>query len=86
MCKQLLLCDIIILVEGASLLTCSFVIFVPFNGILKGKGTYVMKDEKKHHGAVDEASSEQQFRKLDMLCEKSGAILLVLEGLTAGWR
>ena len=41
-----------------------------------------MKDEKKHHGAVDEPSLEQQFRKLDMLCEKSGAILLVLEGLT----
>ena len=54
---------------------------MPFNGILKGKGTYVMKDEKKHHG---EPSSEQQFHKLDMLCEKSGAILIVLVGLTAG--
>ena len=25
----------------------------------------IMKDEKKHHGAVDESSLEQQFRKLD---------------------
>ena len=44
-------------------------------------------DEKKHHGAVDESSLEQQFCKLDaitFLCEKSGAILLVLVGLTAG--
>ena len=44
-----------------------------------------MKNEKKHHGAVDEPSSQQQFHKLDMLCEKSGAILLVPVGLTAGW-
>ena len=66
-------------------MTWSFVIFVPFNGILKGKGTYVMKNKKKHHRAVDEPSSQQQFRKLDMLCEKSGAILLVPVGLTAGW-
>ena len=59
---------------------------MPFNGILKGKGRYVMKDEKKYHGAVDEPSSEQQFHKLDMLCEKSVPILLVLMGLTAGWQ
>ena len=26
-----------------------------------------MKDEKKRHGAVDESSSEQQFRKLDAI-------------------
>ena len=44
-----------------------------------------MKNEKKHHGVVDEPSSQQQFRKLDM-CEKSGAILIVPVGLTAGWR
>ena len=36
---------------------------------------------------MDESSAEQQFRKSDMiplLCEESGAILLVLVGLTAG--
>ena len=44
-----------------------------------------MKDEKAH-GAVDKPSSEQQFHKLDMLCEKSVPILLVLVGLTAGWQ
>ena len=44
-----------------------------------------MKDEKRHHGAVNESSLEQQFHKLDMitfLVGKSGAILLVLMGLT----
>ena len=49
----------------------------------------ILKDEKKHHSTVDESSSEQQFRKLHMqlplLCEKSGAILLVLVGLTVAW-
>ena len=44
-----------------------------------------MKDEKKIHGAVDKS---QQFHKSDAiifnLCEKSGAILLVLVGLMAG--
>ena len=46
----------------------------------------ILKDEKKHHDAVDESSLEQEFRKL---CEKSGAILLALVRLTAvkpgGW-
>ena len=37
-----------------------------------------MNDEKKHHGTVDEYSSEQQFHKSPLLCEKSGAILLIL--------
>ena len=27
----------------------------------------ILKDEKKHHGAVDESSSEQQFHKLDAI-------------------
>ena len=27
----------------------------------------VLKDEKKHHGAVDESPSEQHFRKSDMI-------------------
>ena len=46
-----------------------------------------MKDKKKHHRAVDESSSEQIFvsrTRLLLFCEKSGAILLVLVGLTAG--
>ena len=43
------------------------------------------------HSAVDGSSSEQQFRKLDvstfnLLCERSGAVLLVPVGLTAGWQ
>ena len=45
-----------------------------------------MKDEKKHHGAVDESSLEQQVRnqmRLSLLCEKSEAIFLVLVGLMA---
>ena len=50
----------------------------------KEKGRYILKDEKKHHGIVDESSLKQQFRKLYLLCEKSGAILLVLVGLMAG--
>ena len=49
----------------------------------------ILKDEKKHHGAVDKSSSEQQFcnrTRLPLLCEKSGAILLVLMGFTTGRR
>ena len=42
------------------------------------------KDKRKHHGAMDKPSSEQQFQQLPSLCEKSGAIA-VLPGLTAGW-
>ena len=42
-----------------------------------------MKDKKKHHGAMDEYSSEQQFHKSPLLCEKSEAILLLLVDLTA---
>ena len=40
--------------------------------------------KRKHHGTVDEYSSEQKFHKLPLLCEKSGAILLLLVGPTAG--
>ena len=48
-----------------------------------------MNDEKKFHGAVDKSSSDQNNifvnrTRLPLLCEKSGAILLVLVGLTAG--
>ena len=31
------------------------------------KETYIVKDEKKLHGAIDESSSEQQFHKLDAI-------------------
>ena len=58
-----------------------------FNRYRKKRKT--VKDEKKLHDAVDESSSEQHFRKLDtlpLLCEKSGAILLVLVGLMAAWQ
>ena len=44
----------------------------------------LLKDEKKYYGTEDKSSSEQQFRKLDSITEKTGAILLVLVGLTAG--
>ena len=46
-----------------------------------------MKNEKKHHGGVNESSSEQFFvtwTQLPVLCEKSGATLLVLVGLMEG--
>ena len=39
-----------------------------------------MKDEKKHYGAVNEYSLEQQFHKTEVITfvvRKSGAILLV---------
>ena len=41
----------------------------------------------KHHGAVDKSPLNNSFvnrTQLPLLCEKSGAILLVLVGLTAG--
>ena len=37
-----------------------------------------MTERKKHHGIVDESSSEQQFRnwtQSPLLCEKFGAIV-----------
>ena len=46
-----------------------------------------MKDEKKSHGAVDKSNRNNSFinrMQLPLLCEKSGAILLVLVVLTAG--
>ena len=48
------------------------------------------KDERKHHGTVDESSSELQFRKLDtynyLCCMKNlePYACLVIVGLTAG--
>ena len=41
--------------------------FMIFQGTEKEKGRYVLKDEKKHHSAVDESSSEQQFCKSDAI-------------------
>ena len=59
-----------------------------FNGYRKKRK--IVKDEKKLHGAVDKSSSEQHFcinrTQLPLLCENSGAILLVLVGLTAAWQ
>ena len=46
-----------------------------------------MKDKRKHHGAVDKRSLEQQFCKsiaVTFLCNKTGAVALVQPGLTAG--
>ena len=37
-----------------------------FNGYRK-KRKKTVKDEKKLHGTVDKSSSEQHFRKLDMI-------------------
>ena len=37
-----------------------------------------------HNGAVDESYIFVNWTRLPLLCEKSGAILLVLVGLTAG--
>ena len=31
----------------------------------------ILKDEMKHHGRVDESSSEQQFRKSDVITVKN---------------
>ena len=49
----------------------------------------IVKDEKKLHGTVDKSSSHNIFinwTRLPLLCEKSGAILLVIVGLTAAWQ
>ena len=34
---------------------------------LLGRKRKILKDKKKHHGAVDESSSEQLFRKSDAI-------------------
>ena len=47
----------------------------------------VIRDESKDHGAVDESSSEQQIHKFavyTLIVRKTGALSLVLPGLTAG--
>ena len=49
---------------------------------LLGRKRKILKDEKKHHGIVDECFIN--WTRLPLLCEKSGAILPVLVGLTAG--
>ena len=41
------------------------------------------KDKKKSCGAVDKSNSFINQMQLPLLCEKCGAILLVLVGLTA---
>ena len=38
-----------------------------FNGYRKKRKIVKDENEKKLHGAVDEPSSEQQFRKLDVI-------------------
>ena len=46
-----------------------------------------MRDESKDHGTVDESSSEQQIREstnYTLIERKTGAVGLVLLGLTAG--
>ena len=43
--------------------TSSSTLFVTFQGTEKGTRK-ILKDEKKHHGTVDEFLSEQQFCKL----------------------
>ena len=49
----------------------------------------IVKDEKKLHGAVDNLHRNNIFInriRLPLLCEKSGAIFLVLVGLTVAWQ
>ena len=46
-----------------------------------------IRDERKDHGAVDESSSEQQIHEsadYTLIVRKTGALHLVLPGLTAG--
>ena len=38
-------------------------------------------DENKYHGAVDESSTVLYINRLPLLCEKFGAVPLVLVGL-----
>ena len=52
-----ILCDIY-----NKLLTRRFEIFLPFSEYCREK-----EDEKKHHGAVDQSSLEQQFHKSDVI-------------------
>ena len=77
------LCD-----KGTSPLIPSSVIFVPFKETHAERKRKILKDEKKHHGAVDKSSSEHNSlvnrMQLLLLYEKSGAMLLVLVGLMAG--
>ena len=51
------LCD-----KGANSSTPAFVSFC-----LKEMKRKILKDEKKHHGTVDESSPEQQFCKSDVI-------------------
>ena len=67
MCKWLFLCD-----KGASSLTPSFVIVFAFLKEAERKWK-ILEDEKRNTMALDESSSEQQFRKLNsitFLCKK----------------
>ena len=57
MWKWLFLCE-----EGASSSTPALV-----NTFLMAQREKILKDEKKHHGVVDESSSEQQFCKSDVI-------------------
>ena len=70
-------CFVTYQVESRS--TPSFVIFSYFNEYRK-----IVKDEKKLHGAVDQSSSEQQFRKSNAITFVVCEIWIVLVGLTVG--
>ena len=48
-----------------------------------------MKDERNHHGTVDESFSEQRIRIVDanyILCEKIGPVHVAQLGLTVSGR
>ena len=57
-----------------------------FNGYRKKRK--IVKDEKKLHDAVDLHRNNifVNRTRLPLLCKNSGAILLVLVGLTAAWQ
>ena len=38
-----------------------------FTFLKEHRKSKILEDEEKHHGAVDESSLEQQFRKLDAI-------------------
>ena len=52
----------------------------------------LIKDKRKHHGVMDNRSSEQRFLYIQrdyivpLLCEKTGALAIVEPGLTAVWQ
>ena len=57
---------------------CSSPSFVVFSPCLKNRK--IKKDEKKHHSAVDNHLSEQQFCKSDEITKKSWSHILSTSG------